>query len=278
MSIIISCLLSLSLSLATSNKIYIYVGPQTRGDGGLRLGREDAEKYCEDHYNGYLATIESDEENSRVANLCQDFGQLQGGCLIGLNNEISLPSTWTNGKPLTYTNWDISENEPDKTGDQPYVIIRSDVYVDDNGIASGSLWSTTRPVNFPFVCEQDGLQYIHIKRLSRNYVIYGEQLLTGGGNPPHPILPNNQALVSNDRRFVAAMQPEGNLVVYDTDDNDTAIWYTDQKIAASNQYLILQNTDGNLVIYGDTGYRWNAKIGNYIPSHLIMQNDGMYIF
>jgi len=276
MSIAKLCLLSSILfPLVSSNKRYIYVGPETKGDGGLRLGREEAEQYCQDNYNGHLATIESDDENTRVALLCKDFGQLNGGCLIGLNNAISTPSLWTNGKSLSYTNWDTSQNEPDKTGDQPYVIIRS---ANHQGSIAG-VWVTTKPINFPFICEQDGQQYIHIPSIDRNYEIYGEQLLPGAGysGTIQPILASNQALVSNNNQYVAAMQPEGNLVVYDLNQNGAAIWYTDTTTAPDNQFLVLQSTDGNLVVYnganGVNGARWASHRGNY-PGQLIMQGDG----
>ena len=85
-----------------------------------------------------------------------------------------------------------------------------------------------------------------------------------------------QALISNNGQYVAAMQAEGNLVIYDLNkDNGKAIWWTDTITNIDNQYLILQNSDGNLVIYGDSGVRWASYKGNYIPSHLIMQGDGM---
>ena len=72
------------------------------------------------------------------------------------------------------------------------------------------------------------------------------------------------------------MQPEGNLVVYDLNQNGAAIWYTDTITNHDNQFLILQRTDGNLVIYGDTGVQYASHRGNY-PSHSIMQPDGTYL-
>ncbi|MHC2187361.1 hypothetical protein ACVLV4_003033, partial [Rathayibacter agropyri] len=77
------------------------------------------------------------------------------------------------------------------------------------------------------------------------------------------------ALVSSNLRYKAAMQSDGNFVVYD---NSTATFSTETK---GGNRLVLQD-DGNVVVLASDGSPlWNAGTGGYSRSTtLTMQNDG----
>lgn len=267
-------LLSSIICITSSfDKRYIYIGG--RGD---RYNQSAAQSFCETGYNGDLASIYSAEENTRVADLCQDFGQLKGGCLIGLTNRfIALPTTWMNGDTVSYTNW--ASGEPDRTGNQPYVIIRSSSYT--GGIAG--VWETVLDIKFPFICEQ----VTEIITLSTGSTCesFGEQLLAGPGDDNSMILTTNQCLQSNNGQYVTIMQYDGNLVTYDAINGGSAIWYSDAYSDPDGQFLVLQETDCNLVIYNTEDQAGTARwalsdyitIGTCTPSHLFLQDDGMNV-
>eukprot|EP01084_Bolivina_argentea_P092999 167277_1 len=89
------------------------------------------------------------------------------------------------------------------------------------------------------------------------------------------ILRDGQGLMSQNRRFTAVMQHDGNLVTYD---GNKATWANGMHgTGDKNRFLIMQ-TDNNLCMYADPGgYRWCSMAygGNLGPNtRLIMQNDG----
>lgn len=78
-----------------------------------------------------------------------------------------------------------------------------------------------------------------------------------------------QQLVSTDGRFVAALQTDGNFVLYGP--GDRAL-FSSGTGGTANARLVMQ-TDGNLVLYGNGGARWQTATsgGNGV---LAIQNDG----
>jgi len=92
-------------------------------------------------------------------------------------------------------------------------------------------------------------------------------------------LPRDQRLVSSNGRFNLVMQSDGNLVLYDGNPGQNAIW-------ATNTWTLPQErrpthadmqTDGNLVLYNDTMQpAWGAGIfgPNFINPYLEIQDDG----
>jgi hypothetical protein len=87
--------------------------------------------------------------------------------------------------------------------------------------------------------------------------MYGGQTLTAGNT-----------ITSGNGLFIAAMQTDGNFVIYGS---GKALWAT--HTAGANAYATMQ-TDGNFVIYSSTNAPlWSSR--SYGPgSNLVLQNDG----
>jgi YD repeat-containing protein len=87
----------------------------------------------------------------------------------------------------------------------------------------------------------------------------------------------NQSIVSANGRYQLIMQPDGNLVIYDLQNNGQAIWNT-ATFSNSGARFSFQANDGNLVIYNANGTAiWNAGSQNDAASKngfLRLQNDG----
>jgi hypothetical protein len=81
-----------------------------------------------------------------------------------------------------------------------------------------------------------------------------------------------QSLYSPSEQYQLIMQTDGNLVVYE---NGSAIWNTGTEGTGSSNYLIMQ-TDGNLVVYTSANKAvWNSGTeGTGSSNYLAMQNDG----
>eukprot|EP00484_Ammonia_sp_Unknown_P021665 CAMPEP_0197025522 /NCGR_PEP_ID=MMETSP1384-20130603/5827_1 /TAXON_ID=29189 /ORGANISM="Ammonia sp." /LENGTH=373 /DNA_ID=CAMNT_0042454059 /DNA_START=123 /DNA_END=1244 /DNA_ORIENTATION=+ len=84
----------------------------------------EAETYCQSNYmEGNLVSIHSEAENAVVQGLCENLGQLQAACWLGMDNP-----TWTglyewyDGTDIDYTNWYVGE--PDGGSAQPCVVYR----------------------------------------------------------------------------------------------------------------------------------------------------------
>lgn len=97
---------------------------------------------------------------------------------------------------------------------------------------------------------------------------------------PDKRLTAGQALVSVNRQYAAAMQEDGNFVVYQLDGSGNII--LSQLIntggqVADTSFLVLQSSDCNVVVYdGQGGHTFEAGKSdvNCSPIFLIMQNDG----
>ena len=82
----------------------------------------------------------------------------------------------------------------------------------------------------------------------------------------------NYYLLSPDTRFVLIQQSDGNLVLYDY--NNNVLW-SDYKAGNPLAHTILQ-TDGNLVEYTPTGgVVWATYSSGAV--HANMQNDGNFV-
>ena len=97
---------------------------------------DEAINDCRTTYDGDLASIHSADDNTAYATACQDIGQFQSACLLGLNNP---PIIWSDGSSIDYTNW--YTGEPDGGAAQPVVSIRQ-----------GGDWHTIGQVSLPYVC------------------------------------------------------------------------------------------------------------------------------
>eukprot|EP00485_Elphidium_margaritaceum_P019857 CAMPEP_0202726404 /NCGR_PEP_ID=MMETSP1385-20130828/184595_1 /ASSEMBLY_ACC=CAM_ASM_000861 /TAXON_ID=933848 /ORGANISM="Elphidium margaritaceum" /LENGTH=626 /DNA_ID=CAMNT_0049392625 /DNA_START=104 /DNA_END=1981 /DNA_ORIENTATION=+ len=99
----------------------------------------DAQTHCQTQFNGELASIHSSAENDQVTALCENLGQLQAACWLGMSNAVA-PTSWLDGTPIDFTSW--YGVEPDAAGIQPCIVTK------------GGLWFSvvycTTPV--PFVC------------------------------------------------------------------------------------------------------------------------------
>ncbi|MBL0317035.1 MAG: HYR domain-containing protein, partial [Flavobacteriales bacterium] len=80
---------------------------------------------------GHLATISSSGENSYLAGI--------GTHYIGLNDQTTEGTwVWSNGEPVTYTNWNAGE--PNNSGNQDYAVINySGLFWDDQGTTTTGL-------------------------------------------------------------------------------------------------------------------------------------------
>jgi hypothetical protein len=100
----------------------------------------------------------------------------------------------------------------------------------------------------------------------------GGQILNAGaslsaGGKLYP----NYYLLSPDTRFVFIQQADGNLVLYDY--NNNVLWQ-DSKAGNAIGFTVLQSSDGNLVEYGPGGTPvvWSPYVSG--GAHANMQNDG----
>eukprot|EP01083_Nonionella_stella_P179222 635672_1 len=100
-----------------------------------------AEGNCQSTYSGHLASIHSQADNEVVKEVCENIGQFQSACLMGLDNRYPL-SKWSDDTSIDYSNW--YPGEPDARGAQPIVSIRQ-----------GGDWHTIGSIPLPYVCEYE---------------------------------------------------------------------------------------------------------------------------
>eukprot|EP01084_Bolivina_argentea_P111970 199709_1 len=100
-----------------------------------------AQTYCQNQLNGNLVSINSASDNTQVTSLCENLGQTQGACWLGLSN-AQTQTTWFDATELSYINWAI--NEPDQIGIANCVVIWP-----------SGLWHTVGYCDdpLPFICE-----------------------------------------------------------------------------------------------------------------------------
>mmetsp|Transcript_65466 Transcript_65466/g.58747 ORF Transcript_65466/g.58747 Transcript_65466/m.58747 type:complete len:824 (+) Transcript_65466:151-2622(+) len=123
---------------------------------------------------------------------------------------------------------------------------------------------------------ETGLVVVH----QTQFEVIGDEL------KPGQYLTSGQALRSPNGKFVAAMQEDGNFVVYDLTNGAAtapATFHTNTYRNGMPEYfLILQPTDGNLCIYSAAGtqFQWCSRrhydviTSQQPPLYLIMQDDG----
>lgn len=109
-------------------------------------------------------------------------------------------------------------------------------------------------------------------RHNRSYQAYsiGSRLTTG------QTLLENQYLSSENRKFIAKMQSDGNFVVYNT---DAPLWATGTNGQGVGSKSIKMESNGNIVMRDSTGatmwHLWGQSgTNNRIAVKLIMQDDG----
>ena len=87
----------------------------------------DSEIAAEDQLGGYLATITSPEEQQFIEELLQGSASPSGGYWIGLKEAQPDVYVWSNGEPLSYTNWHDGEpNHGVYGGERAHIIWTSD--------------------------------------------------------------------------------------------------------------------------------------------------------
>ena len=105
--------------------------------------------------------------------------------------------------------------------------------------------------------------------LNTRYQVIGSQLL------PDEMLSVGEALRSDNGLFAAIMVNTGNVMVIDLNRN---LWIWSSNVLQSNlpddPYFVLQDSDGNGVIYTSTGQYLFATYGYCDPAYLVMQGDG----
>ena len=101
----------------------------------------EAQAYCQSEYGGYLPSSTSAEDNAIITELCEDIGQLQTACWLGLETPYTI---FDDGQAVTYTDsW--YTGEPDGYSSQPCTTIRG------NGVWFTVGYCETDPL--PFICE-----------------------------------------------------------------------------------------------------------------------------
>lgn len=93
---------------------------------------------------------------------------------------------------------------------------------------------------------------------------------------PDIILNQGESLTSDNGLYFVAMQHDGNLCMYRTNPaGQPAIWCTMSYGKGQAPYKLAVQTDGNLVIYGQTGSTWATMTHGQgtAPYCLILQDD-----
>lgn len=90
---------------------------------------------------------------------------------------------------------------------------------------------------------------------------------------PGTLLPG-QSLQSPNGQYRLTLQGDGNLVLYDV--NDQWIWHTNTQGTAVNQLAI--QADGNLVLYTPSGYVWQAGSYGNQGGRFQVQDDGNVVY
>lgn len=88
------------------------------------------------------------------------------------------------------------------------------------------------------------------------------------------VLNKGEGLVSENKRFTAVMQPDGNFVIYDLND-DQALWATHTHENEPIDRFMKYQTDGNFVLY-ELNYQplWASHTHGQTTGYVIMQDDG----
>jgi hypothetical protein len=103
-------------------------------------------------------------------------------------------------------------------------------------------------------------------------VCTGDRLSSGASSSD---LVQDQKLVSNNGKFEAVMQSDGNFVIYQYTTSRQPIWATGTNGRGVPPYRLAVQADSNLVVYGASGPTWASGIrGGTAPFTLIMQDDG----
>lgn len=89
------------------------------------------------------------------------------------------------------------------------------------------------------------------------------------------LLNEGESLTSDNSLYYVTMQTDGNLCMYTTNTAYHAIWCSRTAGKGSGPYMLAVQGDGNLVIYGRTGYIWATMThGHGTASYcLFFQND-----
>jgi hypothetical protein len=88
-------------------------------------------------------------------------------------------------------------------------------------------------------------------------------------------LPQDEKLISLNKKFEAEMQTDGNFVIYQNAASRVAIWATGTNGKGAPPYRLAMQPDSNLVVYGSSGPTWASGIRSATaPYTLIMQDDG----
>jgi len=82
-------------------------------------------------------------------------------------------------------------------------------------------------------------------------------------------LRKGQRITSANRQFFLAMQPDGNVVLYRSD-NGKSYW----DLGSRNADQFAMQTDGNLVLYRGKAAQWSSRSQGNPGAFLVLQNDG----
>ncbi len=160
-----------------------------------------------------------------------------------------------------------------------YLLVQEDGNVVIYGTGSqGALWSTgTVGVRGPsFKVQDDGNVVIYDSNAAARWAIGARGTTTGGiyigtdHRNSDQWLYTNQYLKSSDGRYVLYMQQDGNLVLWSPGGR---ILWTSGSGGHTGVVGVLQQDDGNLVIYGN-GAIWATNRLSTGTFNMILQNDG----
>jgi len=105
------------------------------------------------------------------------------------------------------------------------------------------------------------------------FVNIGQSLTSSDG------IISGKGLLSNNGRFTAVMQPDGDFVIYDLNDGETqpngrALWATNTGQPQDVNYWMNYQSDGNFVLYGNSAALWASNTDGTSPGSVSMQVDG----
>ncbi len=123
--------------------------------------------------------------------------------------------------------------------------------------------------NYEFEQTQQQLLYQLVFPTAATGQFHGDRMY-GAGNQ---YLVPNQVVCSSEERFVLRYQSDGNLVIYDVQKNNKAIWATNTDGQAA--WRTYMQSDGNFVVYSSEGHPiWASDTAGHPDSKIIMQDDG----
>ncbi|MDP9912417.1 YD repeat-containing protein [Variovorax boronicumulans] len=142
-----------------------------------------------------------------------------------------------------------------------------------------ALGGVTRAIYDAFGNVTQQVDYLNPLEAPDRFTVYTDDQMQGLVNftftdslQPDQVLGSNQSIVSVDGRYQLVFQDDGNLVIYDRQQNRLPVWSSETSGSGGDRFIF--QTDGNLVIYAGSQPIWNSNTFDQTAQRLIMQPDG----